>query len=217
MDGALYDMILRRKSFHIFRNAGDEKVTDGEIGGIMKAYAGFDPLFPGIRTAIRIVPARETTCRRGEEYCILMYSEKKDGYLQNIGYLGEQLDLYLVSRDVGTLWYGIGKTDEKSLDGMDFVIMIAIRKISDRSRYRLSMTRAACILQKNSFRSSIRWVFFRCSKTKYRGFRSRTSPRRKTGGAAGKRSIPGNGGPSLPGQEKHVRGNCIRTTEKKGN
>lgn len=142
MDGALYDMIFRRKSFHIFRNVGDEKVTDGEICDIMKAYEGFDPLFPGIRTAVRIVPARETTCRRGEEYCILMYSEKKDGYLQNIGYLGEQLDLYLVSRDIGTLWYGIGKTDEKSLDGMDFVIMIAIRKISDRSRYRKDMFRS---------------------------------------------------------------------------
>ena len=31
------------------------------------------------------------TCKRGEEYCILLYSEKKDNYLQNIGYIGEQL------------------------------------------------------------------------------------------------------------------------------
>ena len=34
-------------------------------------------------------------------------------YLQNIGYLGEQLDLYLVSKNIGTLWFGIGKVEEK--------------------------------------------------------------------------------------------------------
>lgn len=34
---------------------------------------------------------------------------KNDNYLQNVGYLGEQLDLYLVSKNIGTLWFGIGK------------------------------------------------------------------------------------------------------------
>ena len=40
------------------------------------------------------------------EYCHilvdtkLLYSEKKDNYLQNIGYLGEQLDLYLTSLNI---------------------------------------------------------------------------------------------------------------------
>ena len=46
----------------------------------------------------------------------LLYSEKKDNYLQNIGYIGEQLDLYLVSKNIGTLWFGIGKVKEKQLD-----------------------------------------------------------------------------------------------------
>ena len=80
-----------------------------------------------------------TTCNRGEEYCILIYSEKKNGYLQNAGYLGEQLDLYLVSHNIGTLWFGIGKVEEKSFDGLDFVIMIAVKKISDDSRFRKDM------------------------------------------------------------------------------
>ena len=68
-----------------------------------------------------------------------MFSESKDGYLQNICYLGEQLDLLLLSKNIGTLWFGIGKTDEKPFDGMDFVIMIAIRKISDDKKYRKDM------------------------------------------------------------------------------
>ena len=139
MNDSFYEMIFKRKSFHIFRNVGDEKITQDEIDEIKRVYKGFDPLHPGIKTDIRIVPSEETTCGRGEEYCILMYSENKDGYLQNIGYLGEQLDLYLVSKNIGSLWFGIGKTEEKPCSGMEFVIMIAIRKISDEKKYRKDM------------------------------------------------------------------------------
>ncbi|MBR2791480.1 MAG: nitroreductase [Erysipelotrichaceae bacterium] len=139
MNNELYDMIFRRKSFHLFRNTGDEHLNSKELSDIQKAFGVFESLDPSIRTAIRIVPADMTTCNRGEEHCILIYSEKKDGYLQNAGYLGEQLDLYLVSRNIGTLWFGIGKVEEKSYDGLDFVIMIAIKKISDDSRFRKDM------------------------------------------------------------------------------
>ena len=134
-----YQMIFKRKSFHMFRNTGSEKLTPEELKDIEAAYARFEPLYADIRTAIRIVPAAKDNFKRDAEYCILLYSEKKDNYLMNTGYTGEQLDLYLVSRNIGTLWFGIGRPDLASYDGMDFVIMIAIRKISDESKYRKDM------------------------------------------------------------------------------
>ena len=139
MDKTLYEMIFKRKSFHIFRTAGNESISGDELDDIQNAYTAFIPLNPGIKTAIRIVPEKQTNCKRGGEYCVLLYSEKKDGYLQNIGYLGEQLDLYLVSRNIGTLWFGIGKTEEEPFEDMEFVIMFSIRKISDDSKYRKDM------------------------------------------------------------------------------
>ena len=123
----LYDMIFKRKSFHIFKGIG--QLAAAELQGIREHYDTLVPLIPDIRTAMRIVPAGETTCKRGQEYCILLYSERKDGYLQNIGYLGQQLDLYLASRDIGSLWFGIGKVDEPQYDGLDFIIMFAIAKM----------------------------------------------------------------------------------------
>ena len=132
-------MIFKRKSFHIFRNVGNESIGEYELNDIQNAYSEFTPLNPEIKTAIRIIPEKETNCKRGGEYCILLYSEKKDGYLQNIGYLGEQLDLYLVSRNIGTLWFGIGKTKEEPFEDMEFVIMFSIRKISNDSKYRKDM------------------------------------------------------------------------------
>ena len=139
MDNNLYDMIFKRKSFHLFRNVGNESISGEEIDAIKNAYLEFTPLYSDIKTAVRIVPEKQTNCRRGGEYCILLFSEKKDGYLQNIGYLGEQLDLYLVSRNIGTLWYGIGKTREKPFEDMEFVIMFSIRKVVDDARFRTDM------------------------------------------------------------------------------
>ena len=136
MDSRLYPMIFKRKSFHIFRDIGS--IDPHELQYIEEVYKTFTPLIRDIKTAIKIVPADETTCKRGQEYCILLYSEKKENYLQNIGYIGEQLDLYLASLGIGALWFGIGKPDEPTHNGLDFVIMIAIAKMPE-DRFRKDM------------------------------------------------------------------------------
>ncbi len=123
-----FDMIYKRKSFHLFRGV-ERSLTEGELEEINTALRACKPLVGGIKVATKIVPANETTCRRGETHCILFYSEKKEGYLENIGYIGEQIDLYLASKDIGALWYGIGKPIEENLSGLEYVIMIAFAKI----------------------------------------------------------------------------------------
>ena len=138
MDNNLYEMIFKRKSFHLFRNIGSQKISEEEIKDIENKFNDFKPLVDDIKVKIKIVKD-STTCKRGQEYCILFYSEKKDNYLQNIGYLGEQLDLYLVSKNIGTLWFGIGKPEEKNLDRLSFVIMIAIAKIDSADKFRKDM------------------------------------------------------------------------------
>ncbi len=134
----LYDMIFKRKSFHLFRNIGNESISEDELKDIENYFNKLKPLNPNIRIKMKIVKDG-VTCRRGQEYCVLFYSEKKDNYLQNIGYIGEQLDLYLVSKNIGTLWFGIGKVEEKQLDGLDYVIMIAIAKVDSPEKFRKDM------------------------------------------------------------------------------
>lgn len=138
MDNNLYNMLFKRKSFHLFKNIGNEKITEKELNEIENRFISFIPLVENIDVKIKIVKG-STNCKRGQEYCILLYSEKKDNYLQNIGYIGEQLDLYLVSKGIGTLWFGIGRPEEKQLEGLDFVIMIAIAKIDSETKFRKDM------------------------------------------------------------------------------
>jgi len=126
----LYQMIFKRKSFHLFRDSAGS-ITEEELNGIAKCFEEAKHLCDEIKVDMKIVPASETTCKRGAEYCLLFYSEEKENYLQNIGYIGEQIDLYMASQNIGALWFGIGKAKEKSHNGLPFVIMLAISKMPE--------------------------------------------------------------------------------------
>lgn len=122
-----YNMLFKRKSFHLFRSAGE--LSADEVAGLESFLKNVKPLDKNIRTEIQIVPESETTCARGAQYCILFYSEPQGNYLRNIGYIGEQVDLYLADKDIGALWFGIGRPKQAVPDGMEFVIMMAISKM----------------------------------------------------------------------------------------
>ena len=122
-----YKQIFKRKSFHIFKDT--DTLTGDEIQELKNFIKTVKPLNAEIKTEIYIVPESETTCKRGGQYCILFYSETKDEYLRNIGYMGEQIDLYLASQDIGALWFGIGKPKDMQVNGLDYVIMISIAKM----------------------------------------------------------------------------------------
>ena len=68
MNNHYYEMIFKRKSFHLFRNVGNESINVDELNDIQNVYSDLTPLNPEIKTAIRIVPEKQTNCKRGGEY-----------------------------------------------------------------------------------------------------------------------------------------------------
>ena len=46
LDKTFYEMIFKRKSFHIFRNVGNESIGEAELDDIQNAYTAFIPLNP---------------------------------------------------------------------------------------------------------------------------------------------------------------------------
>ncbi len=142
MNETLYSMILKRKSFHLFHGIGAEKLSAGELEDIMAFCQSLKPLCPDVRVAMQIVPEAQTTNRHGQEYCLAFYSEKKGNYLQNIGYLGQMMDLYLVSKNIGTCWYGLGEAKQTTYEGLDYVIMLAFAKVDDPAKFRKDMFKA---------------------------------------------------------------------------
>ena len=118
----LYDMIDKRKS--IRRYDAKRPLSALELAEIEAQLERLEPLCPEIPVRFRIVKRGDTNCLWGE-YCLLLYSEEREGYLANAGYLLEQLDLWFAARDIGACWYGMGRTEEKKLEGLSFVIMMA--------------------------------------------------------------------------------------------
>ena len=59
---------------------------------------------------------------------IAIYSEEVAGYLENIGFLFQQMELYLQTLGLGVCWLGLGRMNPRTaaeVEGMKFVIMLA--------------------------------------------------------------------------------------------
>jgi len=125
IDKEYYKMIFKRKSFRRFNDA--LKLSNDELRDIDEKVKNLISLVDNINVKYRIVRREETTCKRGE-YCLLIYSEEKEKFLLNIGYMFEQLDLYLANKDIGVCWYGMGQTQELEYENLKFVIMMALGK-----------------------------------------------------------------------------------------
>ena len=73
---------------------------------------------------------------------ICIYSENKENYLINAGYLLQQIDLYLSVNNLGSCWLGMAKPSKNVPDlknGMEFVIMLAFGS-ADETLHRKEMT-----------------------------------------------------------------------------
>lgn len=121
----LYGEIFRRKSVRKFDEA--LRITEQEKADLLEFIEQLRPLDADIKVSCRLVAASETNARQGE-YCLVLFSEKKPGYLQNAGYLLEQADLWLEQRDIGVCWFGLGRPPKRKLDGLNYVIMLYFGK-----------------------------------------------------------------------------------------
>lgn len=64
-------------------------------------------------------------------YYLALFSEKKDNYLENIGFIFQQVSLFMQSIGIGSCWVGLVSVKEKN---PDFVIAISFGKSEDLTR-----------------------------------------------------------------------------------
>ena len=121
----LKEMIYHRKSCRSF--AGTPVDAD-----MIEKILSFElkPLYPDIKVRMDIVSWDKVKCicPWTTPQLITVYSEEKDGYLENIGFLFQQMDLYLQTLGLGVCWLGMGRMNPKTtteVEGMKFVIMLA--------------------------------------------------------------------------------------------
>ena len=121
----LNEMIFKRKSCRSFTNTPVDAATVETI----KAFP-MKPLYPDIKVHWDIVPRNQVKCicPWTTPQLITIYSEETEGYLENIGFLFQQMDLYLQTLGLGVCWLGMGRMNPKTttaVEVMKFVIMLA--------------------------------------------------------------------------------------------
>ena len=121
----LNEMIYHRKSCRSFTG----KPVDAEM---IEKILSFEPksLYPEIKVRLDLVSRDKVKCicPWTTPQVITIYSEETEGYLENIGFLFQQMDLYLQTLGLGVCWLGLGKMNPKTSDNVDsmkFVIMLA--------------------------------------------------------------------------------------------
>ncbi|MBP3790638.1 MAG: hypothetical protein ILA26_01260 [Methanobrevibacter sp.] len=123
----LKEQIYVRKSC---RNYLDDEVDMDLIHDFM---SDVKPLVEAIDYSYTILPASEVNVRTRwtAPYYLALYSEKKEHYLENIGFIFQQLSLYLQSVGIGNCWVGMA-SPKKNTD--DFVITISFGKSDKMTR-----------------------------------------------------------------------------------
>jgi nitroreductase len=159
----LKEMIYHRKSCRQFTC----KPVDAEM---IAKILSFEPksLYPQIKVRMDVVSRDKVKCicPWTTPQLITIYSEEAEGYLENIGFLFQQMDLYLQTLGMGACWLGLGKMNPNTTDnveGMKFIIMLAfghpkgehlrhdlkgfkrkpMEKITDKPDHRLEVARLA--------------------------------------------------------------------------
>ena len=134
----LQEMIYRRKSTRAYTKVPADAET---IAKITEQLATIEPLYPEIKTRFEIVGRDKVRSmfRWFPEQAVAAFSEEREGYLENIGYILARLDLYLHSIGLGTCWIGMGRMSDASVMDMGedkFVILLAFGYPESGTPYR---------------------------------------------------------------------------------
>lgn len=122
----LYPFIFKRKSVRRFEQ---KRLEESVLSDLNNKIVNLEPLFEDIETEVTILNKNEVGgfFTKKAPYYIALYSEEKAGYLINAGFILQQIDLFLSSKDLASLWLGMGKPQEQlaKQNGLQYVISLA--------------------------------------------------------------------------------------------
>ncbi len=127
----LQEAIYKRQSHRDYYPDSLDKET---LKSIEEFISNTKPLYPDIKTTSLIVGNEKVTnlgMWKAPHY-LAIYSEKKEGYLTNVGFIYQQVDLFLQSMGLGSVWLGMGKyrPDKRNIpNDEEFVILLAFGKV----------------------------------------------------------------------------------------
>lgn len=106
----LQEMIYKRKSIRKYTSGSVDNKIIVELNNFFEQCK---PLYNDIEFKIELINKENVKCicPWTTKQVIAFFSEEKEGYLENAGFILQQVDLYLQSMGIGTCYLGMGKLD----------------------------------------------------------------------------------------------------------
>lgn len=125
----LYETIFKRESI---RNYDLTPLDQNMLNTISDHLNNLEPLYEDIKTEFKIIKTDDIKRRTMKKapYYIAAFSEDREGYLTNIGFMLQQMDLFLSANGIGSCWQGIPKPKKDVLESsnLEFIILLAFGK-----------------------------------------------------------------------------------------
>ena len=119
------EIIRKRKSVRKYDLTPLDAAT---LGAVRAEIANVKPLYPDIKFSVEIVSKAKGLFGIKAPHYLIFTSDEHDGYLENIGFVGQQLDLYFSASGLGACWLGVSKSGEKLDSDLPHVIAMAFGK-----------------------------------------------------------------------------------------
>ncbi len=140
------DAIVARRSVRTYTA---EPIKDSVLAELRKFMGTIKPLHSSIKTNVSILSREDFTRKyhsilsHNAQHYIVIRSVEKEGYLENAGFIGQQIILFLTEQDVGTCWLGCCKPKATDDSGqLPYVAAICFGR-SDNAPRRLSPEEAS--------------------------------------------------------------------------
>ena len=122
-----YGPIFKRKSV---KRYDPTPLDDDILEEISNQLSNLKPLYDDIKTEVKILPLEDVQVKKKKKeapHYLVMFSESKEGYFANLGFMMQQMDLFMSKNNIGSCWQGSPKPNENVLKNsdMEFVIVMA--------------------------------------------------------------------------------------------
>jgi len=129
------EIIRKRKSI---RKYDMDPLDAATLEMVQAQIAKVIPLHPDIRYSIEITNKTKGFFNVKAPHYLVFGSEDKEGAYENIGFIGQQLDLFLSESGLGACWLGASKPEEKMESALPYVIAISFGKPAEPLHRELS-------------------------------------------------------------------------------
>ncbi|MBI5679624.1 MAG: nitroreductase [Methanobacterium sp.] len=125
-DNDLYQVIFKRKSI---RKYDLTPLDEDRLKEISDHLQTLEPLHKDIKIEFKILSpdlVKRRMMRKAPHY-IAVFSEPKDGYLNNVGFMLQQMDLFFSANGLGSCWYGIPQLKKEGLksSNLEFIMLMS--------------------------------------------------------------------------------------------